>query len=291
MLKIRFKNKKYSAVWLVEPSVEIGRDKNNQLVVDAPDVADRHLKINVEHEQLELVNLVPSSEVLLNGKEVKSPRKMIPGDIITLAGIELEVIDPKVGTAAASTAKVAAKAEKTSIRVPKSTGWALKANHSALQNRVFPLRTANIVGRSSDCDISLAAAHLSRRHAELNVIDGVLYVKDLGSANGTFLNGRQVTESRVKRGDDLRFDTLSFGVIGPSDEMSQTTVRQPGKPALNAGKSHGPRSMQPASTGEVRESRENTNTETDKPRYGAAGLLVLGVLTVIVVVALYLTRS
>ncbi|BFM20433.1 FHA domain-containing protein [Gilvimarinus japonicus] len=288
MLKIRFKNKKYSAVWLVEPSVGIGRDKSNQLVVSAPNVADQHLKINVNHEQLELVNLVPDSDVLLNGKAVKSSHRLLPSDVIALAGIELEVIDPKTAdsVAAAPTAP-ATSPGTTNPRVPKSTGWALKANHAALQNRVFPLRPTNVVGRSSECDISLAAAHLSRRHAELSVVEGVLYVKDLGSANGTFVNGRQVTEARVKRGDELRFDTLSFGVIGPADDMSQTTVRQPGKPALNTGK---PRAR-PERAAAVSTPAQDVVEPESKPRYGAAGLLVLAALTAIVVAALYLTRG
>lgn len=289
MLKIRFKNKKYSAVWLVEPSVVIGRDKSSQLVVSAPNVADHHLKINVNHEQLELVNLVPESEVLLNGAPVKAPRPLKARDTILLAGIELEVIDPKADPIAAPEVATV-KTGTTNPRVPKSTGWALKANHSALKSRVFPLRQANTVGRSSECDISLAAAHLSRRHAELNIVDGVLYVKDLGSANGTFVNGRQVSEARVKRGDELRFDTLSFGVIGPADDMSQTTVRQPGKPPLNTVKSK-PRTARPAPAASPRQARSESPAVETKPRYGAAGLLVLAVLTAIVVAALYLTRG
>ena len=55
--------------------------------------------------------------------------------------------------------------------------------------------------------------------------EGLLYVKDLGSSNGTYVNGQRIQEARVKRGDDLRFDTLSFGVIGPSDDLDKTTVR------------------------------------------------------------------
>src|SRR5690606_311324 len=55
---------------------------------------------------------------------------------------------------------------------------------------------------------------------------GLLYVRDLGSANGTFLNGERVNEARVRRGDELRFDTLSFGVIGPpSEDLDKTSIR------------------------------------------------------------------
>lgn len=291
MLKIRFKNKKYSAVWLVEPSIGIGREKTNQLVVTAPEVADHHLKINVNHEQLELVNLVPDTEVLLNGEALASPHALFPGDVVTLAGVELEVIDPKDEVRTPPAPKAAAATRATNLRVPKSTGWALKANHPTLQNRVFALRPTNLVGRSSECDIALAAAHLSRRHAELNIVDGVLYVKDLGSANGTFLNGRQVTEARIKRGDELRFDTLSFGVIGPADDMSQTTVRQPGKPALNGGKPKTQPVVGQSVNSPSPEPQKSVLPTEAKPRYGAAGLVVLAILAAVVVAALYFTRS
>jgi pSer/pThr/pTyr-binding forkhead associated (FHA) protein len=82
-----------------------------------------------------------------------------------------------------------------------------------------------VVGRSNECDITLSTAHLSRRHAKLFVDNGLLYVKDLESSNGTYLNGKRITEARVMRGDELRFDALSFGIIGPTDDIDKTTLR------------------------------------------------------------------
>jgi len=225
MLKIRFKNNKYNAVWLVEPRVSIGRLLTNDLVVDDAEVADTHIEVLVEHEQLTLKNLVPEKPVKVNDEEVSSICTLRPDDVITLGAVELQVIDPKREPKEA----IVESNNVTHLRPvspPKVTGWALKANHSALANRVFPVKEITTVGRATECDISLAAAHLSRRHAQLQVLDGLLYVKDLGSANGTFINGKQVTEARVKRGDELRFDTLSFGVIGPAtDDLAKTTVR------------------------------------------------------------------
>lgn len=287
MLKIRFKNKKYSAVWLVEPSISIGRDRSNPLVVSAPNVADKHLIIEAEHEALRLINLVPGSEVKVNGRVVEEGQPLSPRDTISLAGVELEIIDPKDESTAEPV-----ESTLTNPRAPKATGWALKANHTALGNRVYPLKSSNLVGRSSESDISLAAAHLSRRHAELSVIDGVLYVRDLGSANGTYLNGKPVTEARVKRGDELRFDTLSFGVIGPADDMAKTTVRavgksqgmQPSRPSVG-------RTAKPAPPLRAETVTASPAPSAHKPRYGTAGLAVLIALTAIVVVALFLTRS
>ena len=60
-----------------------------------------------------------------------------------------------------------------------------------------------VLGRSSGCHLVLADDSVSRRHAELQVIDGRWHVRDLGSTNGTWLNGRQVGDAEVRPGDVL----------------------------------------------------------------------------------------
>jgi pSer/pThr/pTyr-binding forkhead associated (FHA) protein len=201
--------------------ISVGRSATNDLVVDDPYVSDKHFEVHVTHETLTLKNLQPLKPIRVNTVDVIGACTLKVDDEITLGAIELVVIDPK------RESKVGASetANATQMRAVQTTGWALKANHTALANRVFPLKDTTVIGRSVDCDISLAAAHLSRRHAQLQIIDGALFVKDLGSANGTFRNGKQVMEARVKRGDELRFDALTFGVMGPADEMAKTTVR------------------------------------------------------------------
>ncbi|GAB1256996.1 FHA domain-containing protein [Aurantivibrio plasticivorans] len=216
MLKIRFKNNKLNAVWLVEPKVTIGRASGNDLVVDDPNVADAHAEITVKYESLNIVNVSGNKPVYVNRKAINHTAPLSINDEIIIGKTILQIVDPK------SDRPVAPKSAK---KAPPSTGWALKANSTALANRVFSIKATTVIGRSNECDITLAAAHLSRRHAQLTVNEGLLYVKDLGSANGTYLNGERITESRVNRGDDLRFDTLSFGVIGPSQDLDKTTVR------------------------------------------------------------------
>ncbi len=218
MLKLRFKNNKHNAVWLVEPKVSIGRGSANDLVVDDAAVAETHAEIVVDHEKLALVNLSDGLPLFVNKTAVPTRAPLKTNDVVTLGKIQLQVVDPKNEP----------KAVPTVVRDEKASGWALKANHSALANRVFTLKRETVIGRSNECDITLAASHLSRRHARLMIRSGQLFVKDLDSSNGTFLNGERVTEARVKRGDELRFDTLSFGVVGPADDLDKTTVRDAG---------------------------------------------------------------
>jgi predicted component of type VI protein secretion system len=61
-----------------------------------------------------------------------------------------------------------------------------------------------VLGRSSDCDIHLDRDDsISRRHAEIALRAGQCLIRDLGSCNGTLLNGNPVERARLRRGDVL----------------------------------------------------------------------------------------
>lgn len=291
MLKLRFKNNKHNAVWLVEPKVVLGRGSQNDLIITDDSVADIHAEIRVDHENLTLVRRSAKGALKLNGTPIEKGARVKANDLITVGTIDLQVVDPK---------QESRKVEPTVVRTDESaTSWGLKANHSALANRVFTLKTENIVGRSNDCDITLAAAHLSRRHAKLMVKEGLLYVKDLGSSNGTYLNGKRVTEARVKRGDDLRFDTLSFGVIGPADDMDKTTVRSvasdptAGVSQTKAARTAAPprrRASEAAKSSSPQASSVTTVQETTKSG-GRGPLIALGLLLVCVLAVLVIFQN
>ena len=78
--------------------------------------------------------------------------------------------------------------------------------------QVFDLRRGAplTVGRALTSDIALLDPTVSRRHAALTVGDGGVEVRDLGSSNGTFVNGARIEQSRLAAGDVLTFGKLSF---------------------------------------------------------------------------------
>ena len=63
---------------------------------------------------------------------------------------------------------------------------------------------SNLVGRGSDADLQLMDQGVSRRHADVHVSDGQTTVYDLGSTNGTSVNGHQVQSQQLKHGDVIR---------------------------------------------------------------------------------------
>jgi Protein of unknown function (DUF3662)/FHA domain len=68
-----------------------------------------------------------------------------------------------------------------------------------------------VIGRSKECDCVLRDPNVSRRHAELRRSDtGDWQILDLGSTNGVKVNGRQVSSSRLRPGDEVTLGTSSF---------------------------------------------------------------------------------
>jgi pSer/pThr/pTyr-binding forkhead associated (FHA) protein len=62
-----------------------------------------------------------------------------------------------------------------------------------------------VVGRDPDCDVSLASRSVSRRHALLEKTTNGWFLRDLGSANGTFREGTRVAETPLSTRAVLRF--------------------------------------------------------------------------------------
>src|SRR5688572_26242364 len=72
--------------------------------------------------------------------------------------------------------------------------------------------TRVLVGQSPACMIKLADAQVSRRHASLAAGDGVLTLIDLGSTNGTTVNGASVREAFLHGGETLRLGSTVLSV-------------------------------------------------------------------------------
>lgn len=73
-----------------------------------------------------------------------------------------------------------------------------------------------LIGRSRDCHLRLASKQVSKRHCALAPHGHSLSVCDLGSRNGTYVNGRRIMgQIRVKHGDELRVGPVQFRVCVP----------------------------------------------------------------------------
>src|SRR5262249_46359831 len=82
------------------------------------------------------------------------------------------------------------------------------------KGHLFRMRAPEmLVGRKKGCGLRIPSAAVSREHCRLQFVQGILTVEDLGSINGTLLNGEPVAESRtVRPGDRLKVGPVTFVV-------------------------------------------------------------------------------
>lgn len=106
------------------------------------------------------------------------------------------------------------------------------------ERKEFPLRPGKtLLGRQDSCQLRIPTGDVSRKHCEIEVSDSNVKVRDLGSTNGTFVNGQRTGETALKAGDRLGIGPVLFVVqvdgkpasITPADVNVRPV--KPSKPA------------------------------------------------------------
>lgn len=227
MFKLQFVDNRQPAMWLVDQRLTIGRDKGNGLVIDDEGLSVFHAELRQEDGKLFVWDSGSVNGTFLNGEKVAQKAEVKAGDTLRFHLVELLITDPAKGGAAQSL-PTAIKRETEKPALPQ---WQLKAMTGAISGKMFLIDGTTVLGRDPGCDIVITGPHVSRRHAEISIRSGQLWVKDLGSSNGSFLNGKRTEESVLKHSDEVKFDAVVFKIVGPSqpvdsfDEADMTQFR------------------------------------------------------------------
>lgn len=128
--------------------------------------------------------------------------------------------------------------------------WKLQAITGEFAGQEINIDRDMLVGRHQDADILLQSAEISRRHAAFLLKEQGLWLQDLNSSNGTFVNEVRIqNETLLNSGDTIQFASLKFTVsaaasaldvpeieIEPVVETTKTAAEQmadQGMPSLN----------------------------------------------------------
>lgn len=99
--------------------------------------------------------------------------------------------------------------------------WKIEAISGDLTGQEISIDRDMLIGRHQSADIALQAAEISRKHAAFLIKEDALWVQDLGSSNGTFVNDVRIAEeTRLKEGDLVQFASLKFSVLAPAVEIA-----------------------------------------------------------------------
>ncbi|MFS4092157.1 FHA domain-containing protein [Streptomyces sp. AF1A] len=177
----------------------VGRDPLSDIVLDDARVSWHHAVLRCEHDHWTLADEQSTNGTYAEGRRIRR-RDVGPGS-------EIRFGNPTDGPRALLVgAPEPAPGRPSAVCLPELTGTYRRPSTV----HPLPARTVRI-GRAPDNDLVVADLVVSRRHAELRARpDGGHEIVDLGSHNGTYLNGRPVTRSAVGPGDIIGIGHSAF---------------------------------------------------------------------------------
>lgn len=90
-------------------------------------------------------------------------------------------------------------------------------------------RDVMIVGRKDDCDLQIDHKSISKQHCVLAITDGLVFVRDLGSTNGTRVNGQRIRRAALVPNDELAFAAKKYQYVVGSAVVANSRTQ-----AMNA---------------------------------------------------------
>ncbi len=204
------------ALLSVEGDLVLGRvapDEAGRLGGD-PEISRHHARVSRGADRvLRIEDLGSANGTFVNDERIDAPRTLRVGDVIKLGKTVLAVTGAPDPVRDEDPPPEHALATKAASAGAEAAVWELVISAGGGRGRRVELLEELVLGRAVDGEGRLSDdPEVSRRHARVTrASSGPPVVEDLGSANGTFVNGERVTEPRVLgAGDSLRVGTTTL---------------------------------------------------------------------------------
>lgn len=222
----------------------LGRERDNDIVLEA-DLASRyHAELHLERGKAYLKDCGSMNGTSVNGQKVWGLAPLQQGDVLDIGGqrFRYEDLMPQAGSAIKAllppprdanphNAETAALPALVGISEPPVTlHGRLLVNGGPSAGTIVEVTGALLtIGRGSECDVVIPDASISRRHVQIIRQESGLYAQDLGSRNGTAINGQRLSAPRrLEDGDTLTVGNipLRYVVERPAEqpESQQTEL-------------------------------------------------------------------
>ncbi len=234
----------------VAEQLTIGRSEGNDLILSEGGVSRKHARFFVEGEAFMVEDIGSANGTWVDGAKIEGPTRLSGKSQVVIGDYEIQLKLgskplPKASKATAKPSKEPTSSRGQAVKpsAPRSTrvvqalkpsgagalakrpgpqkaaGPQLRGLTGAITGKTFALTGTMTVGRVAGVDLQIDDDSISRRHAELVVTGREVSVKDLGSANGTTVNGAPISDDTILSPGDI----VQFGVVEVMFETGGTS--------------------------------------------------------------------
>ncbi|MCP4676974.1 MAG: FHA domain-containing protein [Deltaproteobacteria bacterium] len=219
----------------LQDRIVLGRARSADICLPDMAVSTRHAEINIRGSDYAIVDLGS-----LNGTSVDDvqliahrPRLLKNGDSIAIAGFRIRFsLGATVRPSSEPRDAPLRQAREILSRIPgfeEPVPTLVVVSGPSRANRFeLPQSPANlIVGRGDEVDISIDDRDISRKHAEIVVESGGVFIRDLGSRNGLIVEGEQVEAVRLEPGNQFKLGKTIMALEHPADRSLNAIFEAP----------------------------------------------------------------
>ena len=218
-MRLYFPNREHGDLLVAPGDTTIGAADDNALVLKQPGIAAHHAALSVGDRGFVLSVIDAGARVHVNARPVREKAIVRLGDVISLDTLQFVLKpdrDASIRTelpADSGAGRAADEVDTRTRNVPPKV--VLRGVSGAYFGKIVPLSGKLTIGRGSDCNVVLDEPEMSRRHASIENSGDVILLRDLGSANGTFVNGVLVRDAVLYPDDQIAFDHNRFLLEAP----------------------------------------------------------------------------
>lgn len=218
-MKLVFPGGEHPQVLLGEGVNRVGSDPNANIVIDRPGVMPQHCQLHVTAAGVTL-DVPAGASVSVNGRPVAGLIALRRGDTVGFDNVQarlasVDAVGPVASRVGPSTTASNDGPGVTAVRAALPR-YVLRTVSGSGFGRSHPVTGTTVVGRAPECTLRLDESGISRMHARLVPTGDGVQLEDLGSTNGSFINGKRVLFGEARVGDELMFDTLRFRLAAVS---------------------------------------------------------------------------
>lgn len=215
-MKLVFPGGEHPQVLLGQGVNRIGSDPLANIVLNRPGVRPQHCQMHVTSSGV-MLDVPVGTSVSVNGREVNGLISLRAGDNVAFDGVlarlssmdSVAAVHHQAGNPASQPAPANDDPGVTAVRqvLPR---FVLRGVSGTVFGRSVPLHGTTTIGRAEDCNLHIDESGLSRHHARMIPTGDGIQLEDLGSTNGTFINGKRILRALAKAGDEIGFDSVRF---------------------------------------------------------------------------------